>query len=109
MLKRDGPSGLTESDAKSRLDSQQELSSKKPYADVILDNSSALDHSTSSSSSEALKAQVSDLVRRWESESQGLGWLKYVAEWIVPPFGLIMGLITIMKRRKAVQSRISKL
>jgi len=108
MLARDGPNGLTESDAKSRLASQQDLASKKPFADVILDNSVSMD-SSSSGSSEALKAQVSELVRRWKSQSQGLGWLLYVTEWSVPPFGLLMGLITVARRRSKVAERRSKL
>lgn len=115
MLTRDGPNGLTEEDAQSRLASQHELKSKLPYADVVLDNSSALesslnDGSSSSSSrgaSQVLSAQVSDLVRSWRASYSGvLGTTYWLLTWLVPPFGVMMGLLCVWERRQRVERRL---
>ncbi|KAK0534622.1 Dephospho-CoA kinase cab5 [Tilletia horrida] len=120
MLSRDGATGLTEEDARSRLASQLPLEDKLPYADVILDNSSALassdpsapgsssDPSTSPAgkaarSSDALRAQVAELVQRWKSNTSSLGgWCMWLLEWVIPPFGLVAGFLAVMKRREAI-------
>ncbi|KAE8222747.1 hypothetical protein CF319_g4109 [Tilletia indica] len=122
MISRDGASGLTEEDARSRLGSQLPLEDKLPYADVILDNSSALlaDHSShpsdaspssapattsgkSSRSSEALRAQVAELVQRWQQRTASIGgFAMWLLEWFVPPFGVAVGFVTILKRKEAI-------
>lgn len=113
MLSRDGPKGLTEDEAQSRLSSQWPLRSKLPYADVVLDNSSALTSSSSTSpsegggASEILTAQVGDLVRSWRGYYGGIfGTLYWLAEWLVPPFGLLMAALTLVSRWGKVKTRL---
>ncbi|PWN18987.1 CoaE-domain-containing protein [Microstroma glucosiphilum] len=113
MLSRDGPKGLTEDEAQSRLSSQWPLRSKLPYADVVLDNSSALTSSSSTSpsegggASEILTAQVGDLVRSWRGYYGGVfGTLYWLAEWLVPPFGLLMAALTLVSRWGKVKTRL---
>lgn len=104
MLARDGPNGLTEEDARSRLASQHDLKSKLPYADVVLDNSSAL---SGGRSSEVLAAQVGDLVRSWRADYSGLtGTLYWLATWLMPPFAIFVGALCIFQRRQKVQRRL---
>lgn len=103
MLSRDGPSGLTEADANSRLRAQLPLTDKLAYADVILENSSGTEHGDTSA---ALKAQVEALVQRWHAKSHSftgrLGWLGC---WLLPPVGLLVGFITARLRWSAVARR----
>ncbi|KAL9935100.1 hypothetical protein V8E36_006176 [Tilletia maclaganii] len=122
MMSRDAANGLTEDDARSRLKSQLPLEEKLPYADVILDNSSALAQSMSTStqlppseqvqgakssrSSDALRAQVAELVQRWSSQTKTFGGaIIWLLEWLIPPFGLAMGFLTIMRRKEAISHK----
>ncbi|CAD6885758.1 unnamed protein product [Tilletia laevis] len=123
MISRDAANGLTEEDARSRLASQLPLEDKLPYADVILDNSSALLAGTgseattpvplsastsasankSSRSSEALRAQVAELVQRWQRRTASIGgFTMWLLEWVLPPFAVAVGLMTILKRKEAI-------
>lgn len=115
MLARDGPNGLTEEDAQARLASQHELKSKLPYADIVLDNSSALESTLSTNggtassrgASRVLSAQVSDLVRSWKESYSGVfGTAYWLLTWLVPPFGVMMGLLCIWERRQRVERRL---
>lgn len=112
MLSRDGPQGLTEEDARSRLASQWPLSKKLPYADIVLDNSSAISGSESSSgrtghASEALEAQVTDMVRGWQRSYSGLvGTLWWLAQWLCPPFTALTAGLAILERRASVARRL---
>ncbi|CAO1620360.1 unnamed protein product [Parajaminaea phylloscopi] len=115
MLSRDSSKGLTQSDAESRLESQLALNKKLPYADIVLDNSSALTQGSSASkrtdagASEALEAQVSDMVRSWRSAYSGLfGTLYWLAQWLCPPFALLTASVCIISRRAAVSKRLSQ-
>ncbi|KAK0547852.1 Dephospho-CoA kinase cab5 [Tilletia horrida] len=116
MVSRDAANGLTEEDARSRLNSQLPLEDKLPYADVILDNSSALADSApgstqvsagkSSRSSEALRAQVAELVQRWKSRTSTFGGAAlWLLEWFLPPFGLAYGLWTIVRRKEMISHK----
>ena len=118
MLERDGPTkGLTKDDAINRLNSQFKLEDKLVYADAILDNSSALSSDGTAQSpawaegikaSSSLKVQVDRLVSRWHHQSSsGLGWVRWLFEWVVPPFGLLMGIWTATRRRAGVEQRKS--
>jgi dephospho-CoA kinase len=113
MLQRDGPNGLTQSDAESRLASQWPLRSKLPYADVVLDNSSALASSESTTPSRGtgaspiLEAQVADLVRSWRSYySFPIGTVYWLMQWLIPPFGLAMGVWCLLARYRRTMSKI---
>lgn len=116
MVKRDQRHGLTEEDARHRLSSQLPLRKKLPYADVVLDNSSAVSGSEINGSSdsgdqrktsEALDAQVADLVRSWRGSYGGFfGTLWWLAQWLCPPFGLLTAALCVMSRRKAVDTRL---
>lgn len=109
MISRDAGNGLTEDDARSRLASQWELRKKLPFADVILDNSSALtsNNITHGGASEVLSAQVADLVRSWRRSYSGLyGTLYWLATWLIPPFGLFVGLLCVWERRQRVKRRL---
>ncbi|PWN42684.1 CoaE-domain-containing protein, partial [Ceraceosorus guamensis] len=108
LLSRDGPSGLTQSDAESRLKAQHALSSKLPYADVVLDNSSALQGSSAeeqtgstlgaNAASPALQEQVQALVKSWQKQqSTLLGSVSWLASWIIPPVGVLAGVWAIFR------------
>ncbi|PWY99131.1 CoaE-domain-containing protein [Testicularia cyperi] len=123
MLARDGPTkGLTEQDAKQRLDAQLPLDDKLVYADTILDNTSALNHnaeqegaaapkwaqSLDRQTSLALRIQVDRMVERWTHRYQGLGALTWLVEWLLPPAGLFAGLWTAYARTSKVQQRLKQ-
>ncbi|CAO1613253.1 unnamed protein product [Sympodiomycopsis kandeliae] len=110
MLARDGESqGLTEEDARSRLSSQDSLQSKLPYADIILDNSSALSSGDRSSSSQVLEAQVADMVRKWNRQYSGLiGNLYWLATWIFPPFAVTVALLCLATRRIKIGKKLKE-
>ncbi|MCO5613880.1 hypothetical protein L7F22_068158 [Adiantum nelumboides] len=99
MLKRDGDKGLTKEDAENRLSSQLALEKKIPYADIVLDNA------TNAKSS--LEEQVKQVVKRWEVQhNRGLGKVKTVLQWLVPPVGLIMALYATWARSSRVSKRL---
>lgn len=122
MLKRDGESkGLTESDAKQRLEAQLPLDDKLVYADTILDNSEALgkriedDNSLQvpewtkgleNKTSLALRMQVDRMVARWVDSYSGIGSLRWLLQWLVPPFGLLAGAWRAWTRTSAVKARL---
>ena len=112
MLSRDGAAGLTEEDARSRLAAQHSLASKLPYADVILDNSSALQGSdagaqgSGAGASPALRSQVQELVHEWRRETTSLlGTLTWLICWLAPPLGLLAGLLAVRRHRAVVERR----
>lgn len=101
MLKRDGPNGLTEDDAKNRLASQLPLDSKRVFADVVLDNDVGRGAS--------LEQQVDALVARWKRQtSTSLGWFVSTVNWLLPPFGLVAAAWAIWGRTRRVQRQKSK-
>lgn len=122
MLKRDGESkGLTEADAKQRLEAQLPLDDKLVYADTILDNSANLserveeEHSLQApewtrrmdkETSLALRVQVDRMVSRWVDGYSGVGTLNWLLQWLVPPFGLLAGAWRAWSRTSAVNSRL---
>ncbi|EPQ30742.1 uncharacterized protein PFL1_01643 [Pseudozyma flocculosa PF-1] len=128
MLQRDTERGLTPEDATNRLNSQLKLASKIPYADVVLDNSSALPPSSSSSgggddddnndgpswakginASPQLKQQVDRLVSSWTNRyGAGSGRILWLLQWVLPPLGLVSGLWTAYSRRKATEDKVKR-
>ncbi|UZJ51856.1 hypothetical protein CBS101457_001176 [Exobasidium rhododendri] len=98
MIKRDGDKGLTEEDANHRLSSQLSLEKKLPYADIVLDNADGV--------SETLEEQVKGVVERWKRErSQGLGRLRTLVQWLVPPVGVLMAAWSVYSRTSRVARR----
>ncbi|GAA5884253.1 hypothetical protein JCM6882_002196 [Rhodosporidiobolus microsporus] len=73
---------LSLSDAQARLSSQLPLSSKLSYADYVLDNSGPLADLTS---------QVDGVVAKLRRRA---GW-SWVLSWLVPPVGIVRGLLRI--------------
>ncbi|TKY85601.1 hypothetical protein EX895_005763 [Sporisorium graminicola] len=120
MLKRDGQSkGLTPDDAEQRLKAQLPLDDKLPYADAVLDNSSNLTvgederqapewtRTLDTPTSLALRLQVDRLVSRWLYAYSGVsGRLRWLAQWLLPPVGLVMGAWRAWKRTAAVKARL---
>ena len=74
--------------AQSRIASQhpQALSSKLPCADYVIDNSGLLPD---------LKIQVSSTIAKLHKR---IGWT-WVVSWLIPPFGILKGLVCIAWRR----------
>jgi len=104
MLQRDQGKGLTEGDAKSRLAAQMPLSEKVTYADVVIDN--GVD--ANESSPPRLRAQVGKLVSRWRHESQRTSFIVlWLLSWLVPPFGLLYGLVIVYVRARRQKRRDS--
>ncbi len=112
MLKRDADKGLTEEDARQRLDAQWDLDKKRPYADVLLDNSKPLTAAGAgagqgSSKDESLEGQVARMVQSWRSGSGGVfGTLRWLSEWLLPPWGLFVGILTALGRQRRVKARL---
>lgn len=105
MLSRDANKGLTESDARSRLAAQMALSQKVEYADVVIDNS--ID--ATESSPPRLRAEVGKLLARWRRESRQPSFtLLWLLSWLVPPFGLLWGLLVTFMRSRARAQRHKK-
>lgn len=102
MLQRDQEKGLTEADAKSRLAAQMPLSKKVSYADVVIEN--GVD--ANESSPPRLRAQVGALVSRWRHESRRTSSIVlWLLSWLVPPFGLLYGLVVIYLRTRRQKRR----
>ncbi|EFP74504.1 hypothetical protein PGT21_030796 [Puccinia graminis f. sp. tritici] len=78
--------GLSRAEAKSRIAAQMGLKSKLSYADHIVDNSGQLID---------LERQVERLVWKFEKSVNKFIWL---VGWLVPPVGLLNGLLTIFWR-----------
>ena len=122
MLARDGQSkGLTEEDAKQRLAAQLPLDDKLVYADTILDNSANLServeeqHALSApdwtkdldkKTSLALRVQVDRMVNRWVDNYSGVKSLRWLLQWLVPPFGLLAGAWRAWTRTSAVKAKL---
>lgn len=122
MLARDGQSkGLTEEDAKQRLAAQLPLDDKLVYADTILDNSANLServeeqHALSApdwtkdldkKTSLALRVQVDGMVNRWVDNYSGVKSLRWLLQWLVPPFGLLAGAWRAWTRTSAVKAKL---
>ncbi|ETS65295.1 dephospho- kinase [Moesziomyces aphidis] len=123
MLARDGRSkGLTEADAKQRLEAQLPLDDKLVYADTILDNSADLgdrldDHNElqapewtkglQKQTPLALRIQVDRMVARWVDSYSGLGSLRWLLQWLMPPIGLLAGAWRAWGRTATVKSRLA--
>lgn len=106
MLQRDKAKGLTPADARSRLAAQMPLSDKLAYADTVLDN--AID--ATESSPPRLRAEVGRLIARWRRESHGLVFRAlWLLCWLLPPFGLLWGLVVVAYRARARAARLSKM
>ena len=82
----------TEEAAKARISSQMSMAEKVAYADVVLDNSST---------PEALRAQVEELLQRWRKQTR-FTWL---VEWLIPPVGLLVAAVTLAYRNWRYASR----
>lgn len=99
MIKRDHDKGLSRQDAENRLNSQLALDKKIPYADVILDNSD--------DAKVSLEEQVKKLVKRWDMQHKhGLGKIRTILQWLIPPIGLIMALNATLLRSIRVSRRL---
>ncbi|WFD21522.1 dephospho-CoA kinase [Malassezia equina] len=104
MLQRDEAKGLTEDDAKSRLAAQMPLSQKVSYADVVIDNCIE----AKESSPPRLRAEVGKLVARWRHESRRLSFtILWLLSWLVPPFGLLYGLVVTYIRAQRQKRRLN--
>jgi len=98
MLKRDSDKGLTLEDANHRLSSQLALEKKLPYADIVLDNADG--------ASETLQEQVDKVVHRWSKErNQGMGKLRTMVQWLLPPIGVLMAFWSVWSRTGRVAKR----
>lgn len=122
MLKRDGKSkGLTEADAKQRLEAQLPLDDKLVYADTILDNSANLSERVEeqhnvqvpewtkrleNETSLALQVQVDRMVARWVDSYSGLKSFNWLLQWLVPPYGLLTGAWRAWSRTSAVKAKL---
>ncbi|KAA1105771.1 hypothetical protein PGT21_018476 [Puccinia graminis f. sp. tritici] len=78
--------GLSRAEAKSQIAAQMGLKSKLSYADHIVDNSGQLID---------LERQIKRLVWKFEKSVNKFIWL---VGWLVPPVGLLNGLLTIFWR-----------
>lgn len=112
MLARDGTAkGLTEAEARQRLDAQLPLTSKLPYADTILDNTSARAQAESGPASAQLRSQVDRLVEKWLASfswrSAPLHTASWLIQWLVPPYGLVSGVYAAYATRSRVSTRKS--
>ncbi|KAI5900666.1 CoaE-domain-containing protein [Schizophyllum commune H4-8] len=75
----------TEEAARARINAQMSMAEKVAYADVVLDNSTT---------PEALRAQVEELLQQWRKQTR-YTWL---LEWLVPPVGLLVAAVTLAYR-----------
>ncbi|KAL1761332.1 dephospho-CoA kinase-domain-containing protein [Schizophyllum commune] len=82
----------TEEAAKARIGSQMSMAEKVLYADVVLDNSST---------PEALRSQVQELLQRWRKQTR----FTWIVEWLVPPVGLLVAAMTLAYRNWRYASR----
>ncbi|KAH9473641.1 hypothetical protein Pst134EA_000721 [Puccinia striiformis f. sp. tritici] len=78
--------GLKRGEAQSRIQSQMALKTKLSHADYIVDNSGELVE---------LNKQIERLIWKFEKINNKLVWF---LSWIVPPFGLLNGLVTVLWR-----------
>lgn len=104
MLQRDGSAkGLSEEDARSRLNAQLPLSEKLRYADIILDNSA---DGPAAGASPQLRKQIDALVAHWRREARSpLAILSWLLCWGVPPLGLLWGFIVARANARALAER----
>lgn len=106
MLQRDAAKGITEEDARKRLGSQMPLSQKLLYADVVIDNSVT----AADAVPPRLRGEVGHLCARWRREArEPLRRLLWLLSWIVPPFGLVYGLLVVRARLAALRRREAKM
>jgi dephospho-CoA kinase len=82
LLARNG--GSTDA-ARQKIGAQRPLGSKLVFADHVVDNSGSLNE---------LESQVDRVVRRLRRDA-GVLW---VFSWLIPPFGILSGIITVMWR-----------
>ncbi|KAF8195120.1 dephospho-CoA kinase-domain-containing protein [Pholiota molesta] len=92
LMQRDGSS---KEDASSRLNSQLPITEKVAYADVVIDNSG---------SKQELQAHVENLIRKLDERA---GW-SWRLSWLIPPFGLLSAVSTLMWRRIARRKKGSQ-
>lgn len=85
LIARAGPDADPE-DARARIASQAPLSSKLVYADYIIDNSGDMAE---------LDRQVKDVVNKLRRQTN---WITWLACWLIPPFGIVKGALTIFWR-----------
>lgn len=85
---------LSLEDAQKRIASQMSLAEKRQRADHYVDNSSSLEH---------LYKQVDDL---FGSTLQPYTVVA-LAEWLVPPFGLVMALLTYVSRTRTAKPKLA--
>lgn len=85
LIARAGPDSPPE-DARARIASQAPLSSKLVYADHVIDNSGNMAD---------LDKQVEDVVQKLRGS---VAWYTWLACWLLPPFGLLKGLATMVYR-----------
>lgn len=83
LMQRDGSS---KDDALSRVKSQMPISSKISYADAVIDNAGTLSE---------LEAQVRTFIHRLDGAA---GW-SWRVSWLVPPFGLLYAVTSVLWRR----------
>ncbi|WFC98054.1 dephospho-CoA kinase [Malassezia yamatoensis] len=97
MLKRDANvKGLTEDDARARLASQLSLRAKLRYADKIIDNSTECHDGTT-----PMEAEVQALVDNLKhDQSNPLDTVQWLVNWLIPPIGLLFGLLIALLHRK---------
>lgn len=82
LLDRQSNPPLTQSQASSRIASQQPLSAKLSYATSVIDNSGSFTD---------LNDQVDRTVAKWRAQQGGdSGWWWRLC-WLIPPVGLIAG------------------
>ena len=72
--------------AMARIRSQMPIAEKTKYADVVLDNTGELGE---------LQDKINALVQTLEKDVQ---WT-WMIEWLIPPFGLLMAALTMLRRR----------
>lgn len=105
MLRRDADKGLTEEDASHRLASQLPLKDKIPYADVVLDNA-ADSPDAAAAAGASIQKQVDDVVHRWQrTHEHGLGRLRTLVQWLIPPVGIATALWAVLARTQRVAKR----
>lgn len=102
LLQRDASQGKVgpeaEQDAVNRLRSQVPIDAKKAYVDTVVDNSV----DAQEGDRHALHTQVDQLVHSWTKYDQGIGWVRWFCAWVVPPFGLVLALLAVVRRSASV-------
>ncbi|EJD05876.1 CoaE-domain-containing protein [Fomitiporia mediterranea MF3/22] len=81
-----GRDNLSEEAATARFKSQMPIAAKARYADIVIDNSGTFTD---------LKGRVNKLVQQLESKTR---WT-WLLEWIIPPIGIVSGVLTLIVRR----------